>query len=261
MKEKIKYGVSAIVLACLLVMGLTVAGRTAITDLAGLAVAQTSTTWKNVRDYLVMDNMTDGVMSSGMVFYDAAGVNADRLRGTVANGILVDPTRLPNTAADNSANSTAKLPVLPCRANAAAQTWTEGNQVPCSTDLSGQLRVVTSSTGGTSPVQGTTLLNTRQTSAANTLNTITLTGAAGQRVHLYEVSRADCTAGTSSLQVLDGATLIYDTNAATVPTVPNTFVKQWPTGLTGTTGNNMIVYVFACGVGNASTVVVQADRF
>src|SRR2546426_959190 len=33
---------------------------------------------------------------------------------------------------DNSANSTQKLSVLPARANAAAQAWTEGNQVPLS---------------------------------------------------------------------------------------------------------------------------------
>lgn len=45
-------------------------------------------------------------------------------------------------AADNSANSTSKAPVLPCRANAATQTWTEGNQVPCSTDLNGNIRVL-----------------------------------------------------------------------------------------------------------------------
>jgi hypothetical protein len=45
-------------------------------------------------------------------------------------------------AADNSANSANKLPVLPGRANAAAPSWTEGNQVPFSVDLSGNARVI-----------------------------------------------------------------------------------------------------------------------
>lgn len=48
----------------------------------------------------------------------------------------------PNLAADNSANSTNKVPILPCRANAAAPTWTEGNQAPCSADLAGNIRFI-----------------------------------------------------------------------------------------------------------------------
>lgn len=64
----------------------------------------------------------------------------------------VDVLTLPNTAADNSTNSTSKLPVISCRANAAAPTWTEGNQVPLSTNLSGELRV-TGGGGGTQYVE------------------------------------------------------------------------------------------------------------
>ena len=44
------------------------------------------------------------------------------------------------TGADNSTNSTSKVPTLGARANAAAPAWTEGNQVPLSTDLLGNLR-------------------------------------------------------------------------------------------------------------------------
>lgn len=57
-------------------------------------------------------------------------------------------------AADNSANG-QKLPVIPARANAAAPTWTEGNQVPLSTDLAGNLRTrATAPTSATSTVTG-----------------------------------------------------------------------------------------------------------
>lgn len=44
-------------------------------------------------------------------------------------------------ASDNTTNSTTKLPVLPARANTAAPTWTDGNQVPLSVDTSGALRI------------------------------------------------------------------------------------------------------------------------
>ena len=50
------------------------------------------------------------------------------------------------TAADNSVNSTTKLPILGGRANAAAPTWTEDYQVPLSVDLSGRLRALISGT-------------------------------------------------------------------------------------------------------------------
>jgi hypothetical protein len=59
------------------------------------------------------------------------------------------------TSADNATNSSLKLPVLPVRANAAAPTWTEGNQAPLSTDLSGRLRMDMSSWfGSTVPTVG-----------------------------------------------------------------------------------------------------------
>lgn len=86
-------------------------------------------------------NPTDAVNSyslSGLF----NGTTWDRMRGDITNGLDVDITRLPYVAADNSTNSTTKLPVLSARANAATQTWTEGNQVPLSVDLSGNTRVL-----------------------------------------------------------------------------------------------------------------------
>jgi hypothetical protein len=82
---------------------------------------------------------TLGILPTGSYQYGFNGTTWDRLR----------------VGADNSANTTIKSPVLPCRANASAPTWTEGNQVPCSTDLTGAERVqfATSSTLATSPAQ------------------------------------------------------------------------------------------------------------
>lgn len=59
-----------------------------------------------------------------------------------------------SAAADNSTNSTAKSPVLPCTANASAPSWTEGRQVPCSTDLSGNERVNVANINGVAPSMG-----------------------------------------------------------------------------------------------------------
>jgi hypothetical protein len=65
------------------------------------------------------------------------------------------PWSVTGTATDNSTNSTVKLPVLPARANAAAPSWTEGNQAPLSVLLAGQLRTdITSWLGSTAPTVG-----------------------------------------------------------------------------------------------------------
>lgn len=67
------------------------------------------------------------------------------------------------TSADNSANASLKLPVLATRANAAAPSWTEGNQAPLSVDLAGNLRV--NSTGG-GAADGTTFTENSTTFSA-----------------------------------------------------------------------------------------------
>lgn len=64
------------------------------------------------------------------------------LGGALAYGqtnVTGQPVR--GMAADNGTNSTAKVPTLPCRANTAAPTWTDGRHVPCSVDGAGNLRI------------------------------------------------------------------------------------------------------------------------
>lgn len=95
----------------------------------------------------------DKLTLSGFVRQDADGplaADGDRSVGQVdANGYIKVVNKNPNLAADNSTNSTSKVPVLAGTANASAPSWTEGRQVPLSTDLSGALRV----TGGTAATQ------------------------------------------------------------------------------------------------------------
>lgn len=53
----------------------------------------------------------------------------------------------PNLAADNSSNSSSKVPVLPCVAATSDPSWTNTNQVPCSTDLAGYQRSLAKQSG------------------------------------------------------------------------------------------------------------------
>lgn len=74
----------------------------------------------------------DGIITDGTG--DTTQMNVDNGRAQVQN-------YNPNLAADNSTNSTSKVPVVGCVATAAVQAWTEGRQVPCRTDLEGSLVV------------------------------------------------------------------------------------------------------------------------
>ena len=243
MKKHLHYIASALALAVIITLSMTAVGKTAITELSGLAVAQTGSLWKNVRDYLVSDNMTDGVMSSGMVFYDAAGSNADRLRGSVTNGILVDVTRQPGsnqTPADGFANPTTFQGV-----------WSLGGWFNGTTWDRWRGQVVT--------VQGETLFNTQIVTAANTAGVVTIAAVAGTRPHLYEISQAWCSpAGTALLTVTHAGVQMY--TAANI-TNQDTFSKAWPVGLTGGTNTATVITLGACGVGNVGILSVQADRF
>lgn len=107
--------------------------------------------------------------------------------------------------------------------------------------------------------QGRTLNNAQTTSATNTAQTLTLTGVSNRRWTVRQVYGA-CSAGsTTALTIQDGATVIL-----TVPGLSTTISAMIPsppvTGVTITAGNNLVVNVPTCGVGNTSTVTVIADQ-
>jgi len=119
-------------------------------------------------------------------------------------------------------------------------------------------RLITPYTIGVSPIEGDTLRDARSVSAANAAVTITLTGAANKRAHLYSIA-AYCSAGSASVTVLDAAANVWDTPAGTVGTA--LWTATWTVGKTGTTANNMSVTLGTCGVGNVGTLSVQGDLF
>ncbi len=92
---------------------------------------------------------TDPTGTTAQPVTDNAGsLTVDQATATNLKAEVVGPT------ADNAANPTAKLSVLPARANASAPTWTEGNVVPLSVDTSGALRT-TGGGGGTQYAEDT----------------------------------------------------------------------------------------------------------
>lgn len=114
---------------------------------------------------------TDGTAESAGAFTITVagmynGTDVVGLRSDASNNLKVVAI---GTDSDNATNSTAKIPVIPARANASAPSWTEGHEVPLSTDLSGNLRVTLVS--GSSTVTGT-LTNNNAAPSSNNLGVL-----------------------------------------------------------------------------------------
>lgn len=231
--------IGAVLAGSAIMLGGVLVGNTAISQLVGLAVAQTSTVWNNIRDAAAGDALTNGILASNTYLWN--GSSFDRVRGT--NGSMNVQLLGAITPADGYANPTTASQVWNLNGIFNGSTWDRWR-------------------GEVANVQRGTLLNQRQNSAANTINTITLSAVAGQSNHLYAITEATCTpAGNSSISVADGATTIFSTQPGEVPTAPSAFVDHWFTGLTGTVNTAMTISIQACGTGNNSVLGIQADRF
>lgn len=93
-------------IAIVVTVGVTSMGRSAISELAGLAVAQTNTLWNSVKDAAAGDALSSGILAQATYMYN--GVTFDRARGDTTNGLDVDVTRISGsvTPADAYANPT-----------------------------------------------------------------------------------------------------------------------------------------------------------
>lgn len=236
----VRYGILAGIL--LLLPALYVSG--AIQQLAGLAGAASSTKWVNTKDASVGDGITEGALVVSPYWFDGSALN--RARGDIANGLDVDITRAPGsnqTPADGFANPTNFQGAWSLTGIFNGTTWDRWR-------------------GELAPAERGTLLNSVTNSAANTLLTITLTGAANQRVHLYKISRVSCFPnGTTEININDNVTAIWTSHNPGVPTIPLSLEESWNPALTASTGNNMVINIPACGTGNSSTITIQADRY
>lgn len=70
---------TGLTIAFFLVLALSQFAKSAIQGIYGLAVAQTSTRWNNLRDGAAGDNLTSGLLAGQGYYFD--GTNFDRIRG------------------------------------------------------------------------------------------------------------------------------------------------------------------------------------
>jgi hypothetical protein len=144
------------------------------------------------------------------------------------------------TGTDNTANSTAKLPVLVAKANTSAPTWTDGNMAPLSVDGSGNLRITGSvstsnpsvSTTGTAPPASATYIGGSVTTLPPTYTTgqmsaLSLTTAGALRID-----------GTATYQPVAGAVYTsYQPDPSSTDTLVNNGIALDTSGRLETHGS------------------------
>ena len=170
--------------------------------------------------------------------------------GTDARALATDTSGhmvVVGTASDNTANSTAKLPVIAAVANTSAPTYTTGDMVPLSTDTSGNLRI-TGSISASNPSVSTT--------AAAVPTSATFVGGEVQALQsgltagdLYPLSLT-----TAGLLRVDGSNVTQPVSGTVTANqgTANTLANAWPHEITdGTHG--------PAAVKAASTAAVATD--
>lgn len=101
----------------------------AIQQISGIAVAQTALKWNNVIDAAIGDAQSTGIMGVSPYLYN--GTSLDRARGSTANGLEVDVTRVQgtttiagnNTPADGYSNPTDAIDSNSLHSEWNGSTW------------------------------------------------------------------------------------------------------------------------------------------
>lgn len=169
MKNKwVKYtfgGVGALVAGIALMLGATMMGHTAISSLAGLAVAQTATLWNNVIDAAKGDAQQSGILATSTYLYN--GATFDRVRGT-SGSMNVSPTGA-TTPADAFANPTTAILDFSLNAVFNGTTWDRRRSATADALASTGMAAV-----GNMAFNGSTFDRIRSASATNNTATTSL---------------------------------------------------------------------------------------
>lgn len=223
--------------AIVLVLGISLATYSAVTQVAGLAVAQSGPgQWVNVKDAALGNGLTNGILAAGLYTRNASGT-FDIMQGQ----------------SDNSANpATGKVPVLPCVASS-------GTAVITTTNVS-SLHCTTNGDVTTSPLQMATLGNATQTSGANAANTIANAAVAGSRWNITYLEAYASAAAACTLTIQDGGSTIYSHALTTQTSAAPLQINFGASGVTNTVGNAMQVSIGACGGAVTSTINLVASR-
>jgi len=243
-KTKLKVGAWILgIVSIITVSGLTI-GRTAISELSGLAVAQTATLWNNVIDAAKGDAQLLGLLAQVPYLYN--GVSFDRVRGDITNGMDVDVTRISGsiTPADAYANPTTANQIWSLNGVFNGTTW--DRQRTATADALASTGVMA---GNSALFNGSTF--DRQDGVSNTNNTATTTIGVGYSTPLttwFTVPNTTSSAATAATitkasgggsvrHVVTGVTMCFqDSVANTVARLVNlrdgatgagTIIKSW----------------------------------
>ena len=240
MRNKMRVVGLAVIVAILLAVGTLTIGRTAISELAGLAVAQTATVWNNVIDAAKGDGQSSGILGQSPYLFN--GATFDRQKGTSgsANVNIVGTT----TPADAFANPTTTTSVWSLNGVFNGTTW--DRQRTATADALASTGVMA---GNSALFNGSTF--DRQDGVSNTNNTATTTIGVGYSTPLTtwftvpNTTSAAATAATitkasgggSVRHVVTGVTMCFqDSVANTVARLVNlrdgatgagTIIKSW----------------------------------
>lgn len=136
--------------AVLLTIGIAFVGYPAISQIAGLAVAQTSTKWNNVKDLAAGDTLVNGVLMQSPCLWN--GSSCDRQRGTIAGGALVSQatsgTAFFSVVRDNITTSSVNLAFGFTSKKVAIQAWSNNTDEVCIDWLGGTAVCPAANTAG-----------------------------------------------------------------------------------------------------------------
>ena len=111
---------------------------------------------------------------------------------------------------------------------------------------------------GPLPIITGTLLQGHQDSGAGAALTVTLPGASGQVIRLYNLV-AVCSAGNSSFTITSPlGTVIFDLHNSSITTSP--FITDFDPGLTGAIGQDMVLALGGCGGAAIAHLTWMAGR-
>jgi hypothetical protein len=204
MKNKWGNIIGALCVAGLLIIGVTTLGKSAISELAGLAVAQTSTLWNSVADAAKGDSLASGIMAQSPYLWN--GVSFDRTKGGIAadassaTGLVSTQLMGLNTAGTNDRIRAG----LTADANANTGLLNNGEMVFNGTTwdrlrtASGDALAVTGMIGASNLVwNGASSDRWRSASATNNTATTSLGGAQVTQLSTWSVTNS-ANAGTPS---------------------------------------------------------------
>lgn len=227
----------------ILTLGATMVVYPAISQLVGLAVAQSSTTWNNVKDAAIGDGISNGVLATGI--YGLNGSTFDRIRGDATNGLDVDVTRMSGiiTPADTYANPTTANQVWSLGGVFNGTTWDRVRATTMTSASSTGIQAVGAHmTDAVTnwPLLGDWVSGLIVTDASNavsnpTTNTSTVVKAGAGKVRSVNVNVIGT---TSTVRLFNDATSPCDTN----------FVMQLSTAVLATTQINHSFTVGICAL-------------